>query len=1196
MQSRLSRGRVRNMSIIKLNINGKEVMGIKGQTILEVARENKIDIPTLCYDERVKIYGSCGLCVVEIDGAPRPLRACATQAAQDMIIKTNTQKVREARKIALELLLSDHLGDCRPPCRQACPGQTDCQGYVGLIANGMYKEAVELIKENLPLPASIGRVCPHPCEDACRRNLVEEPVSIAYLKSFVGDKDLYSGDPFMPEVKEANGKHVAIVGAGPSGLTAAYFLGKEGYGVTIYEAMDNPGGMLRYGIPEYRLPKKVLDDEIQLIKDMGVEIITGVKVGKDISLDILKKNFDAVYLAIGAWKSSEMRCKGEDLPGVLGGIDFLKEAAIHGEVSIGNTVAVIGGGNTAMDAARTSVRLGAGKVMCLYRRTREEMPAEDIEVKEAMEEGVEFHFLIAPLEIIAENDKVTGIKCQKMELGEPDSSGRRKPVPIEGAIEIVPVDTIISAIGQKVNPEGLDIGLSDWGTIAVNEKTFETSIPGVFAGGDAVSGPGIAIEAIAQGKKAAEVMLSYLAGNMKPLKDVYYVKREDLTEEDFKDREKSPKAVMPHMSPEIRRTNFFEVNYGISVEEATRDALRCLECGCHDIFECKLFSYANEYKVQPERLAGEVHNRNEKDDHPFMDRNPDKCILCGLCVRMCDENVVSALGLVDRGFDTIVKPEFGLSLKETSCVSCGQCVSVCPTGALQERLLIKKSVPVTMKETNSICSYCSVGCNLVLNSKGNTLFRALPNKESKVDGGYLCIKGRFGFDKYQDNDRITSPMIRKNGELVETTLDEAIAFIAKKTQSVKARYGGRGLGIYGSPRLTNEELYLLSKLGKEALGTDNLRSFNCQCSSGLDSVLGYDSSTVDFDQLASTELILNVGGNLSENQPIAGMMVKQRVQKGGKLILIEDTENTLKDVAAISVKPVDSLGFIKEILAAVVKNGWVNKGFVSNNALGYSELEASLQEVEPSVKALEIAKAYVDAKKAIILFEQGAVSSDITIALADLAVLTGKVGSPRSGIIALKPRSNSQGLTDMGFRVNCCDFKGLKGVFIMGEDPIGSGYPISNELELLVVQDIYLTETAKIADVVLPASTFAETKGTYTNSERRLQTLDKAFDSPFGYDNCEIYSYILEKMSVDTKVDVWEEITLNVVPYKGIRPGNGAIFTYGNQQTLYMDGFGFDDKKARLLVPGSAGGFKTVCSADAVVNRFVESTNELLKK
>jgi formate dehydrogenase major subunit len=671
--------------MITITINGQKLKADKGRTILEVAQANNIHIPTLCYDERVKTYGGCGLCLVEVAGNTKLLRACATEISPGMIINTDTPRIRESRKMTLEFLLSDHIGDCQGPCQKACPAQTDVQGYVSLIANQQYQKALKLIKEKIPLPASIGRICPHPCETACRRQLVEEPLSIAALKYFVADIDLNSDEPFIPEIKPASGKKVAIVGAGPAGLTAAYYLAREGHQVKVYEAMPQGGGMLRYGIPEYRLPKAILDQEIDLIGKMGVQFAYNTRIGSDIRLEQLINEYNSVFLGIGAWLSSEMRAKGEDLPGVLGGIDFLREVAIGGDVNVGPTVAIVGGGNTAMDAARTALRLGAERVIVLYRRTRAEMPAEEIEIKEAEEEGTEFKFLVAPLEILARESKASALRLQKMELGEPDASGRRSPVPIPGAEEILEADTIISAIGQKVNPEGMTgVTLSKWGSIEVDVDTLATSIPGIFAGGDGVTGPQIAIDAIAQGGRAARSINDYLNGKLESYKDKYTVEKKGLTSDDFASCPEINRVPMPYLSPEERSSNFREVNLGYTETKAVAEAGRCLECGCKGFYKCKLIKYAGEYQVNPQRLTGEKHPVGDlSQQQSLIIQDPGKCILCSLCVRICDEVVgVTALGQVYRGFETLIQPELGLPLELTNCNFCGECVSVCPTGAL----------------------------------------------------------------------------------------------------------------------------------------------------------------------------------------------------------------------------------------------------------------------------------------------------------------------------------------------------------------------------------------------------------------------------------------------------------------------------------------------------------------------------------
>lgn len=714
--------------MLNLTINGKNITVEEGTTILQAAKDNGIYIPTLCYDDAVKVYGACGLCVVEAEGIPKLLRSCSAKCSEGMVVNTESKRVVQSRKIAMELLMSAHDGDCIAPCQLNCPARTDCQGYVGLIANGEYEAALKLIKNKVSLPASIGRVCPHPCETACRRGKVDEAINIAQLKAFAADMDLNS-DSYLPEKNAPTGKKIAIIGGGPAGLTASYRLAVSGHEVTVYDMMEKMGGMLRYGIPQYRLPKEVLDKEIAIIEKLGVKMINDVKLGKDFTVASLKAQNDAVIVAIGAWKSSSMRTPGEELDGIYGGIDFLRAVALKQEINIGDKVVICGGGNTAMDACRTAVRLGAKEVYCVYRRTRNEMPAEDIEITEAEEEGVQFKFLTNPISFNGKDGKVKSVTLQLMELGEPDASGRRRPVAIEGKTEELDVDSVIVAIGQKlVNEDVSELKLTDRGNIEADIDTFKTNIEGVFAIGDATNrGASIAIEAIGEANRCALSIDAYLNGEDIETR-VPYISRRDEELIDFQSKEKCPARKPKVLSAAERKNNFDEVCLGYTEEDAKAEASRCLECGCKEYYKCKLLSVAQRYDIHPERFKGEMPQKYTADSNEFIERNSAKCILCGLCVRSCKEVMnISAIGLLGRGFKTEVAPAFNLPLDQTKCTNCGLCVELCPTGALTEKSALKKQVPLKEEYSKETVTIDGEQAEVLVSRYDGKIIRVIPN-------------------------------------------------------------------------------------------------------------------------------------------------------------------------------------------------------------------------------------------------------------------------------------------------------------------------------------------------------------------------------------------------------------------------------------------------------------------------------------
>ena len=461
------------------------------------------------------------------------------------------------------------------PCSQACPAHIDIPRYINLIAQGKYSEALAVIREKVPFPGVLGRVCIHPCEQACRHSQLNDSICIKFLKRFAADHDngLWKQNS---KVAPPTGKRVAVVGSGPAGLTAAYYLAKLGHSATVFEALPQAGGMMRVGIPDYRLPREILDAEIKEIEEAGVEIETNTRIE---SLDSLfKQGYSAIFLGLGAHRGTRMRVDGEESPGVIDGVTFLRQVNLGEEVKIGKRIAIIGGGNAAIDCSRTSLRLGAEKVTIVYRRTRAEMPAAAEEIEEALHEGAEIIFLAAPNRISVKDGHIE-LECLQMKLGEPDASGRRRPVPIEGSEFTTEFDNVIASIGQATEvPTQFEIDLSRGNVIKVNSQTLATNRQGVFAGGDVVTGPASVIGAIAQGRQAASSMDKYLGGSGIIDESLVSLEEPDSwlgSDAGFADR---CQPAMPCLDIKKRLANFAEVELGYDKTTAIEEAKRCLRC------------------------------------------------------------------------------------------------------------------------------------------------------------------------------------------------------------------------------------------------------------------------------------------------------------------------------------------------------------------------------------------------------------------------------------------------------------------------------------------------------------------------------------------------------------------------------------------------------------------------------------------
>ncbi len=597
-------------------LGGRDVSAVMGWDGI-VVRDAGADIPslTMAYlkEARKLSCGECSVCMIGIDkvtdimkalaagqGSPDSVaeieeiargvaanskcnfgRASALTPVMDAVryFKEDFAALASGRKTLADRAFSAAV---TAPCMEACPATLDIPGYIELIRNNKFTDSLNLIRERCILPGVIGRACTHPCETACVRNDIDETLAIRLLKRAAADRDLEQGGSALAAPGNEKSEKVAVVGAGPAGLAAAYHLRRLGYPVTVFEALPKAGGMAAVGIPDYRLPKNILNHEIGLIERMGAEIKLNSKVTRLDWNDLQQQGYKAVFLAIGAHVGTRIGCSGEDggYDDFIQGAEFLRNLALGKKISPKNKVVVIGGGNVALDCARSCVRLGFKDVEILYRRSRTEMPASKEEIKEAEEEGVKFTFLRAPASVLMKNGKVAEVECIKMKLGEPDASGRKRPIPVPGSEHVMKTEMVIAATGQAPDLLLLDkntFEVTGWGTIKVDPLGYGTSVPGVFAGGDCVSGPATLIEALDAGNNVARSIDGYLQGKSFR-KDSAFQGIETGKQRDAGFVSKTPAEKSKCLAVGDRVKNFAEVEAGLTAKEALKEAQRCLRC------------------------------------------------------------------------------------------------------------------------------------------------------------------------------------------------------------------------------------------------------------------------------------------------------------------------------------------------------------------------------------------------------------------------------------------------------------------------------------------------------------------------------------------------------------------------------------------------------------------------------------------
>jgi formate dehydrogenase major subunit len=821
------------MSTINLEINDMGVVAEPGLTILEVARRAEIGIPSLCSVNGKNSQVPCGLCVVEIEGMAEPVRACATQAKDGMKVKTDSAALVKIRQDRLAKVSATHFGDCKAPCSLTCPGQINVQGYIAHISKGEYEEAMRLIMERNPFPFSVGRVCPRFCETRCRRILVDDSISINHLKRFVADWCMTNHIDLKIPKEKATGKRVAVIGGGPAGLTGAYYLARKGHDVTLFEANPKLGGMLRYGIPTYKIARNVLDYETNMILRMGISVKLSQKWGVDFTIQDLKdQGYHAILLATGVGLDRPLEIPGGRLPQVLTATKVLRDAAEGKRINYGSRAAVIGGNNIAMEVARTLLRQGVNQVTVIYPRSREEMVANQRVIREAEREGVEFLLMASPVQIFESDSGGLSVELVRMKLGEPDARGIRQPEAIAVTTNTISVGTLVTSLGQMACVDGFkggdleeQIEIAPNNTINASPRDFTTSVQGVYAAGDAVSGPRTVIQAVVGARRAAESIHSYIMDvpkdpgenrfNFTRGKTFDQVHLSNFDGVNIKLREK-----MPTRPPQTAVQDFDVIKLGFNEQMARKEAERCLSCGCSAFERCDLKRLDIDFNVNINKTGmGERPVYKKDESHAVLRVDLNKCIFCQRCMNACEYGALE----VTAGYinENNIASRLQLTFND-KCVNCGKCAENCATGALMKKASIVPIINEEVRDVHTTCPYCGAGCHIILRVKGNTIMEVTADPDLAPNYGALCVKGCFAYDFVRHKERLTKPLVRRHGHLVETTWDDALEIVARNLFDLKAMYGPDSIAGFSCARATNEENYLMQKFMRTVIGTNNI--------------------------------------------------------------------------------------------------------------------------------------------------------------------------------------------------------------------------------------------------------------------------------------------------------------------------------------------------------------------------------------